>query len=177
MSVGRVMGIRTDIQPHIEVHKFHPGAVIGATVVALVLQAFLPVYLPRASWMELPLLVTLYFGLSRRNPSAGLLLGMVIGLLQDSLSHSPIGLYGIAKTIAGFAASSIGARLDVEHPFSRFTLTFAFFHFHQAVLAVTKRVLLAQPEPFVNLSLLYASLVTAGLAVVLFPLLDRLRKR
>ena len=60
--------------------------------------------------------MTIYFALSRRNPSSGLLLGMVIGLLQDSLSRTPIGLYGIAKTLVGYLSSSIGARIDVEHP-------------------------------------------------------------
>jgi rod shape-determining protein MreD len=173
------MEIRTTTEPHIEVHKYLPGAVAGVTVVALVLQAFLPIYVHRAQdYLELPLLVTLYFGLSRRNPASGLLLGMVIGLLQDSLSsgRSPIGLYGIAKTFVGFAASSIGGRIDVEHPLSRFLLTFAFFHFHHAVYAVTKRLLLAQPEPYVGTALLAASVVNAVLAAGLFPLLDHLRK-
>ncbi len=176
MDIGQVMEIRQQ-ETHIEVYKFHPGAIVGVTAVALILQAFLPVYFPKATLVELPLLVTLYFGLSRRNPSAGLLLGMLIGLLQDSLSHSPIGLYGIAKTFVGYVASSIGARLDVEHPFSRFALTFVFFHIHQGALAITKRVLLAQHEPFLTQPLLYGSLVTAALSVVLFPMLDRLRKR
>ena len=174
------MEIREGIETHIEVHKFHTGAVAGATVLALVLQAFLPIHFSWTALLELPLLITLYFGLSRRNPSTGLLLGTVIGLLQDSLSYAPkahpLGLYGIAKTLVGFVASSIGSRLDVEHPLSRFALTFLFFHFHQASLALIKRLLLAQHEPFVTVPLLIASLVNAALAVGLFPLLDRLRK-
>jgi rod shape-determining protein MreD len=166
-------------ESHIEVHKFHTGVVAGVAAAALILQAFLPSYFPRArDYLELPLLVTLYFGLSRRNPSAGLLLGMVIGLAQDGLSKSisPIGLYGIAKTLVGFAASSIGARIDTEHPVSRFLLTFVFFHFHHAAVVLTKRVLLAQQEPFLNGPLLLASVINAALALFLFPLLDRLRK-
>jgi rod shape-determining protein MreD len=170
------MDIRAATAPHIEVHKFHYGAVTGATLVALVLQAFLPIHFPRTHALELPLLITIYFGLSRRNPAAGLLLGTVIGIHQDSLSRTPIGLYGIAKTFVGFGASSLGSRLDVEHPLSRFTLVFVFFHFHQAVFAVTKRLLLAQQEPFLTLPLLLASLINATLAMGLFPLLDRLRK-
>ncbi len=175
----RPMEIRSTAEPHIEVHKFLPGAIVGVTVVALVLQAFLPIYVRRAQdYLELPLLVTLYFGLSRRNPATGLLLGMVIGVVQDSLSsgRSPIGLYGIAKTFVGFAASSIGARIDSDHPVGRFLLTFVFFHFHHAIYAVTKRLLLAQQEPFLSRPLLVASLVNAVLALALFPLLDRLRK-
>jgi len=71
---------------------------------------------PKVATVDLPLLLTVYFGLSRRNPSTGLLLGMVIGLLQDSLSKTPLGLFGIAKTLIGFVASSIGGKLDTEHP-------------------------------------------------------------
>ncbi len=166
-------------EQHIEVHKFRALVVVSVSAAALILQAFLPSYFPRTrDYLELPLLVTLYFGLSRRNPSSGLLLGLVIGLVQDSLSKSlsPIGLYGISKTLVGYAASSVGARIDVEHPLARFLLTFAFFHFHHVVLVVTKRLLLAQQEPYANLTLLIASLVNAALAIVLFPLLDRLRK-
>src|SRR6266403_5194233 len=101
-------------ETHIEVHKFRAGAVAAVAIFALVIQALLPVYFPRADILDLPLLVTIYFGLSRRNPSTGLLLGTFIGLLQDSLSGPtvPLGLYGIAKTIIGSLASSIGARLD-----------------------------------------------------------------
>ncbi len=170
------MEIRVQTESYIEVHKYRSGVVTGVAALALVLQAFLPVYFPRADLLELPLLVTLYFGLSRRSPSAGLLLGMVIGIVQDSLSHMPIGLYGIAKTLVGFVASSIGARLDVEHPISRFLLSFLFFFFHHVVFAITKRLLLAQPELFFTLPLLLSAVVNAALAVALFPLLDRLRR-
>jgi rod shape-determining protein MreD len=170
------MVLRAEPEPHIEVYKFSFWVVSGVSFLALVLQAFLPVYFQLAAMLELPLLVTLYFGLSRRNPATGLLLGMTIGLLQDGVSRLPIGLYGIAKTVVGYGASSIGGRLDVEHPISRFFLAFLFFHLHQAVFASTKRLLLAEPEAFFTMQLLLASLVNAVLAVLLFPLLDRLRK-
>ncbi len=164
------------IEQHIEVHKFRAGTIVGATAIAFVLQAFLPVFIHRASMLELPLLVTIYFGLSRRNPSTGLLLGTGIGLVQDSLSRSPIGLYGIAKTIVGFVASSIGTRLDTEHPLSRFSLTIGFFILQQAVLVLTRRMILGASEPYFSLQLLTAGLVNGVIAVGLFMLLDRLRK-
>ena len=170
------MVLRAQVEPHIEIHKYSLPSVFGVAIASVVLQAFLPLYIGRAVLLELPLLVTLYFGLSRRNPSTGLFLGMVVGLLQDIVSGRPVGLYGIAKTLVGFTASSIGSRLDVEHPLSRFALAFAFFHFHHAAFAVTKRVLLAEPESFFSAPLLAASLVNAALAIGLFPLLDRLRK-
>lgn len=163
---------------HIEVHKFRGGAVLISALLALVIQAWLPLHFARAA-LDLPLLVTIYFGLSRRNPSSGLLLGTTIGLFQDSLSGPtvPLGLYGIAKTIIGYLASSIGGRLDTEHPVARFALTAGFFVLHQGVIALTRRILLGQPEPWLNLHLFLAALINALVAVFLFLLLDRLRRQ
>lgn len=165
-------------ETHIEVHKFRSGAIVAATFLALLLQAFVPAYIPKFAVLDLPLLVTIYFGLSRRNPSTGLLLGMVIGLVQDSLSGPtvPLGLYGIAKTIIGYLASSIGARLDTEHPAARFALTGVFLVVHQGIITLTRRMLLAQPERWFTWQLLLAAAINAVVAVFLFMILDRLRK-
>jgi len=164
-------------KPNIEVHKFYGGSILLVAFLSLVIQAFLHKYGRWAELLDLPLLVTIYFGVSRRNPVTGMLLGASIGLLQDALGHdNPIGMYGIAKTCVGYLASSVGARIDTEHPISRFGLVFLLFHFHQAVLAITQRVLLNQPAPFFTLRLFLDSIVSAAVAVVLFALLDRLRK-
>jgi rod shape-determining protein MreD len=164
-------------EPHIEVHKYYAGVVPAVVVLAIVLQSSLPVHVRGAGYLELPLLVTLYFALSKRNPSSGLLLGMVIGLLQDSLSRTPLGLFGIAKTLVGFGGSSIGARIDVEHPIARFLLTVVFYLFHHAAFVLTSRFLLAQhSDTYFNLPLLIASVVNAFIALALFPLLDRFRR-
>jgi rod shape-determining protein MreD len=167
-----------NMESHIEVHKFRGGAIVGATLLALMVQAFVPVYFAKAAMIDLPLLITIYFGLSRRNPSTGLLLGMVIGLLQDSLSGPtvPLGLYGIAKTVIGYLASSIGARLDTEHPAARFALTIIFFGLHQGIVLLTRRILLAQSSVWFTMHLAAAAVVNAIVAVFLFALLDHLRK-
>jgi rod shape-determining protein MreD len=170
--------LRSEAESHIEVHKFHAGAIVFTLVIIFFLQAFLPQYFHSLAILDLPLLVTIYFGLSRRNPSTGLLLGMAIGLIQDSLSGPtvPFGLYGIAKTIVGYLASSIGARLDTEHPAARFALTILFFGVHQGILVLERRILLAQPEVWFSLHLAIAALINAVVGVFLFVLLDRLRK-
>ena len=170
------MAVRVQIEQHVEVHKFGWWAPPIVAFFAIVLQATLPLYFAQAHLLELPLLVTLYFGLSRRNPATGLMMGMTIGLIQDGISRIPFGLYGIAKTLVGFGASSIGSRLDVEHPISRALLVALFFHGHHAVYAGIKRTLLNEPESFFTVQTLLASVVNAVLALALFPLLDRLRK-
>lgn len=165
-------------ETHIEVHKFYPGAVLLVAAAALVFQATAPVYFPRLNILDLPLLVTIYFGLSRRNPSTGLLLGMVIGLAQDALSGPtvPLGFYGIGKTVIGYLASSIGARLDTEHPAARFALAFSFFVVQQGILVLVRRLLLAQPEPWFTGHLALTAAVNAVLGTALFVALDRLRR-
>jgi rod shape-determining protein MreD len=164
-------------EPHIEVHKYYPGVVPLAVFISLVLQIFLPIHIHSASYLELPLLVTLYFALSKRNPSSGLLLGMVIGLLQDSLTPStPLGLFGIAKTLVGYGGSTIGSRLDVEHPFARFMLTVGFYLFHHVVFAFTSYRLLNRHEAYFTVPILIASVVNGCIAIALFPFLDRFRR-
>jgi rod shape-determining protein MreD len=162
---------------NVEVHKYYGGTVIVAAFLALLFQTFLHKYGRMAELIDLPLLVTIYFGVSKRNPVSGLFLGAVIGILQDALGHdSPIGLYGIAKTFVGYLASSVGARIDTEHPASRFGLIFILFHFHQAVLTITERVLLNQPARFFTPRLFLDSVVTAAIGVIIFALLDRTRR-
>ena len=168
-------GLRSD--QNVEVHKFYSGSMVLVAFLALILQAFLHKYGRWSELIDLPLLVTIYFSVSRRNPVTGVMLGAVIGIAQDALSHdNPIGLYGIAKTIVGYLASTVGARIDTEHPVARFALTFLLFHVHQVVLATTQRVLLNELEPFFTLRLLMDSLVTAVAGVAIFALLDRLRR-
>ncbi|HEV2288196.1 MAG TPA: rod shape-determining protein MreD [Candidatus Acidoferrales bacterium] len=171
------MTVRIDSETqHIEVHKFYGGTVIIVCFLALVTEAFLNKFTPRFQVLELPLLAVVYFGLSRRNSVSGLFLGVIVGLLQDGLSLAPIGLYGIAKGCIGYLASSVGARLDTEHPLSRLILMFLFFHVHQIIYAFTCHLLLDRPVPFFSVHLLIASTVNAVIAVFLFAGLDRLRK-
>jgi rod shape-determining protein MreD len=72
----------------------------------------------------LPLVVTVYFALGRRSPIQGTVMGAVMGLFEDALSHHAIGINGIAKTAVGFLAASVGMRIDVDHHTIRLLLTF-----------------------------------------------------
>jgi len=162
-----------------DVYRFHPALLVGAVLLAVFLQSALPLYAPFPQLLgliELPFLVVVYFGFSRRNPSTGLLLGLGVGVLQDALSHNPIGLYGMAKTLVGFAASSLSARVDTDPPHARLLLVFGFYFFHQVVYALVERLLLARTAELVSLTVLEAALVNALVGVVVFPLLDRFRR-
>ena len=160
-----------------EVYRFPVWAVILMPLLALLLQAFLPRWLPAAAALDLALLVTIYFAFNRRSQVAGLLLGAVIGLVQDSLGAGPIGVFGLVKTVIGYLASSLGVRLDVEHPGTRLLIVFAFYYMHLGLFLVVQRVLLERELELPGLSSLFVALVNAVSAVLIFQLMDRLRER
>ena len=68
--------------------------------------------------------MTVYFALGRRSPIQGTLMGAAMGLFEDALSHHAIGINGVAKTLVGFLAASVGVRIDVENHTIRLLLNF-----------------------------------------------------
>jgi hypothetical protein len=71
-------------------------------LIAVLSQVYVPRFVPFLAYLELPLLITVHFALTSGGPIGALSYGMFIGLVQDSLSHQPIGMYGIVKTLVGF---------------------------------------------------------------------------
>jgi rod shape-determining protein MreD len=161
----------------IEVHRFSPMASVGIPIIALMLQATLPVRFRFMEVFDLPLLVTIFFAIARRNQVAGLFTGSVIGLLQDSLSHQPLGIFGIAKTVVGYGASSLGVRIDVENPGSRLLMTIFFYFVHQSIYFMVANGLVQRSLEWRWGHTILAALANGLLAVVLFAMLDKFKKR
>src|SRR5229473_6184357 len=111
------------------VSRFKIAALIGIPLAAILFQVYVPRFITYLSYLELPLLVTVYFGLMRRSPIAGVCFGAGVGLAQDSLSHNPLGMFGIVKTLVGYFAASMSQRVDVESSVMRLVLGFFFFFF------------------------------------------------
>lgn len=161
----------------VEVYSFSWPVAILAPMLAVFLQAFIPIKLHFFDIFDLPLLVTIYFAISRRNPITGLLQGSIIGLVQDSLTRDMIGMYGIAKTLVGFFASQLGGKIDSDNPGSRFLITLVFYLGHQAVYFSVARGLVRQPINWHWAHELLGAVANALLAVVMFAVLDRFRQR
>jgi len=161
----------------VEVYRFSWPVTIFIPALALLLQAFMPLRLHFFTLFDLPLLVTIFFAMARRSPISGLLTGSIIGILQDSLTHQPIGLYGIAKTVVGFGASSLGIKLDVENAGARFLLTLFFYVIHLIVYFGVKRYLVGWSADWSWQHQLGSAFANAFLAVFLYAVLDRLKLR
>jgi rod shape-determining protein MreD len=157
--------------------RFQVVALAALTLVAIVGKFYLPRLVPNTEWLELPLLLTVYFGLMRRSPIASLFFGAFVGLAEDSLSPAnlPIGMYGITKTLVGYFAASVSLRFNVENAFIRMVLCFFFFFFHAFFYWVMRRALLAQAVPFDPQQTLVHGALNSLVAIPLFAVLDRMK--
>jgi rod shape-determining protein MreD len=181
----RVMPFRGSVtsREQVSVYEFGWPAVIFIPLVAIVIQVFIPVIIPihvrYLPIIDLPFLVTIFFATARRNPISGCLTGCFIGLLYDLFagpSH-PLGMYGIALTIVGYLASSLGVKIDVENPGSRFLITFFFLGIHEGVYYGVAHGLLRQGLQWSWSHTAVSALANAILAVFLFAFLDRFKRR
>lgn len=162
----------------IEVHRFSWITTVFVPLLALFFQVTVPRKFPFFAIFDLPLLVTIFFAVARRNPMAGSVTGAVIGIVQDAFTSNPIGIFGIAKTVVGYLGSSIGVKVDVENPGSRLLMTFGFYLLHQGLYELVGRNMARLPLAGWSWSHnLGAALANSLLAVVLFAVLDRAKLR
>ena len=160
-----------------EIHRY-PLLVYALVLLgSLVLQAWLPRVVGHYDWFDLPLVVIVYFALGRRNPLQGTLMGAAMGLFEDALSQNAIGINGIAKTAVGFLAGSVGIRINVDNHTIRVLLNFALSLLSSALYLFVARFLLGLAVDWNGLTELLRAMGNAVIALVLFPLLDRLQIR
>jgi rod shape-determining protein MreD len=162
----------------VEVYRFSVPVTIGVPLLALFIQAFIPLRFPAfAAYVDLPLLVTIFFAMARRSPISGLFTGALIGPAQDMLGHNAIGIYGIAKTVVGYGASSLGVKLDVENSAARFLVTLAFYLVHSAVYFIVARGLVSMTQQWSWRYGVLAGVANAVLGVFLYYGLDHFKQR
>lgn len=171
------MAVSYTSREQIEVYRFSWPVAILVPLLAIFLQAFLPLRFSFFSIFDLPLLVVIFFAMARRSQVAGLMTGAVIGILQDSLTHHPLGVYGIAKTVVGYGASSLGVKLDVESVGTRLLVTSGFYVVHQIIYFTIARLLVGLDLHWVWSRELIAAVANAVVGVLLFTMMDRLKER
>jgi rod shape-determining protein MreD len=169
--------LNNDSHRGMEIHHYPLLAYALVPLTALVLQAWLPRVIGNYIWFDLPLVVTVYFALGRRNPIQGTIMGAAMGLFEDALSHRAIGINGIAKTLAGFLAASVGIRIEVDNQAVRLLLNFSFSVLASLVYLVVYRFLLGLALNWSWLTELFRAIGNSLIGLVLFPMLDRFRMK
>ncbi len=176
MSYSPTGRILLSSQRESQVSRFRAWILVVVPMAAILFQVYIPRFFPFLGFLELPLLAVVYFALMRRSQVAGIFIGALIGLVQDSLSKNPLGMFGIVKTLVGYFASSIGVRLDVDNVFIRLLLTLFFFIFHQFFYWVLSRALLGHQLAFEIQRTVVLGALNAVVGVSLYHFLDRLRE-
>jgi rod shape-determining protein MreD len=157
------------------VTRYNVAAVVLIAIAAILFQVYVPRFIRYLSYLELPLLVTIYFSIMRRSPITGVLLGSGIGLGQDELSAKPLGMFGITKTLVGYFAASVSQRFDYENPVVRLVLTLFFFIFHHVFYWILSRALMGEALDFDIAQSLVVAILNSMVAVPLYHVLDKLR--
>jgi len=104
-------------------------------------------------------------------------MGCAVGLFEDALTHHAIGINGIAKSVAGFLAASVGIRIDVENRIIRVGLIFLLSLLSSAICLFVNRFLLGLAVEINWAIELYIALGNAVIALLIFPVLDRFQLR
>ena len=126
----------------------------------------------------LPLLVTIYFAITRRSPVAGTLTGALIGVCQDALTHRPIGVNGIAKAMIGYPGGFDRGPRSIRRttePGCYLILVFTLLH-SSMYLLITHRLLgwMCDGAGCTSLS---GAVADSLVGCSLFALLDRAKRR
>jgi rod shape-determining protein MreD len=159
-----------------EVYRFPFAAILVVSFLALTLQSYLPLHLNFVRLLDLPLLVVIYFSLTRRNPVEAMLVGALIGMGQDSLTRGPIGLFGAVKTVIGYVTSSLSLHVDTESIAVRLLTCFVLYGLHSILYYFVGAILLGQPIDWDSQARLIGALANALAGVLLFKVLDRFRR-
>jgi rod shape-determining protein MreD len=146
-------------------------------LLALGLQSLLSLHFTFFALIDLPLLVTIYYAISKREPISATLVGAMMGIAQDALTHHPLGIFGISKAVIGYTAASLGVRVDTENHGTRLLLGFAFTLEQTGVLYLLEKHMLGQPFAWHWMHELIKAVLNATLGVIFFALLDQTRRR
>lgn len=165
----------SDYRRKLEIRRYPLLVYALVPLTALVLQAWLPRVTMGHVWCDLPLVVVVYFGLGQRSSIQGTFMGAAMGIFEDALSHHAIGVNGIAKTVAGFLAASVGVHIDVENHTVRLLVNFLLSLLSSAIFVFVYRFLMGLNLEWSWLTEVFKAVGNTLVAIVLFPLLDRVQ--
>jgi len=151
--------------------------IVLTILVALLLQLVLPKRLLFFQYIDLALVVTVYFSL-QREPVRSMFTGAFAGLGGDAVSGGVLGVGGFIKTLIGYLISVISIKFPLENLLARLAIVGA-ASVANTFLFVGLNLMLEQDLPYISnwgefgKTLGWKALADTATSIVLFFVLDR----
>jgi rod shape-determining protein MreD len=149
---------------------------LALIVLMVVLQVVLARYVPSLSMLDLPLISVLYLTIAKESLLWTIFSGSALGLLQDSLSLSALGMNGFTKISIGCLAYLANSILAIDRVVTRFGLLFLSSVLGSLLFLVLRILFLNREEVIESRRLLISGVLNACVGLLLFYLLDKIIK-
>lgn len=113
------------------------AGVLLTVFVAVTLQVTLARFTVGGRWVFDLVLVGVVYAALLWGRVAGMLAGTIGGLIQDLLSGNIVGVGGLAKTVIGFVAGTVGTQFVLVKPRARMLIVGVATVFHRLMLLAT----------------------------------------
>jgi rod shape-determining protein MreD len=157
-------------------HALRSGLQVAVLLILIVVvQGILAYRFPLFRFWDLPLIYVVYYGFRTNSPSQTVLVGSVLGLMQDSLSGAGLGTNGFSKSLIGFLAASAGAKFNVDQIFTRILALFLFTAADSLIVTILGLSIGAAPGAFGGQidGMLLSAVFNALLGLIMFGYRDR----
>ncbi len=127
-----------------------PLKIAVVLTLAIILQSSLPQVWHYSIYVDLPLIVVVYFAL-QRDALQALMIGAVVGLATDALGGGLLGAGGFSKTLTAYVIVSLATRVMLDNPLARIPVLAGAALFDSVIYVLLHRML-GQPSlvPFVE---------------------------
>lgn len=149
-----------------------PLKIAVVLTLAIILQSSLPQIWRYSHYVDLPLIVVVYFAL-QRDALQALMIGAVAGLATDALGGGLLGAGGFSKTLTAYVIVSLATRVMLDNPLVRIPVLAGAALLDSAVYVLLHRMLgQASLVSFVDTAS-YRLIGTTLAGTLLLYLLDR----
>jgi rod shape-determining protein MreD len=120
--------------------------------------------------LNLTVLIPFYFGL-KRSPEKGLLAGVIVGLVEDSLSNTILGPNILSKGTVGVLSSLLSGRFFIWTPLFGIAACFAMSFLDVLIVYVSRELFFVNPGMFKHaaMRMLIQSLINAPIGYFIRP--------
>ena len=150
---------------------------LALLIFALVLQSSLSRFFPVSAYVDLPLVVAIWFALSR-----GEILGMIGGSLSGWLTEALFGrgikgVSGLIRLLIGFALGLLGSRFLITGALPRFSLLLTVTVIDTRAFEWIAPAFGMSPIQYSPLAMTIRGFINATVGLVLFALFERRRTK